>query len=78
MAALRRALDAGNAVELGRGAAGLRSVAEGLEAATLAARAEELERAARSENLKQAAKALTRVCREIERCVRAARKQLDR
>jgi HPt (histidine-containing phosphotransfer) domain-containing protein len=76
MAALRRAVDAGNAAELARGARTLKCVAENLAAQALAARAEELEQAASAANLKQAAKTLTRVCREIERCARAARSQL--
>jgi HPt (histidine-containing phosphotransfer) domain-containing protein len=72
VAALERALDSGNALELARGAHALKGVAADLSAETLCALADQLQRTAERGELDEAAGALVRTREEIERCVEAA------
>ena len=72
VAALARALEAGNALELARQAHTLKGVAADLAAQALHARADELERTAERGDLEQAGSALARTRAEIDRCVQAA------
>jgi HPt (histidine-containing phosphotransfer) domain-containing protein len=72
VAALARALESGNALELARGAHTLKGVAADLAAETLCALADELQRTAERGQLDQAGPTLVRTREEIERCVEAA------
>jgi hypothetical protein len=72
-AALRRACDAGNLVELAREAHTLKGVASSLAAKDLRELAAELERAAGRGDLQHAREAVERVCAQIERSVEAVR-----
>ena len=72
VAALERAFEAGNALELARQAHTLKGVAADLAAQALRARADELQRTAERGDLEQAGSALARTREELDRCVEAA------
>lgn len=68
VAALQRALESGNAVELAREAHTLQGVAANLSAAGIRDRARELERVARAGDLQSARKAFELARGEVDRC----------
>jgi two-component system, sensor histidine kinase and response regulator len=71
LAALERALESANALELARQAHTLQGVAANLSALALRDRAEELEAAAARGDLQTARRALEHTRRELSRCVTA-------
>lgn len=68
LAALQRAIESGNAVELAREAHTLQGVAANLSATGIRARAEELERVARAGDLRAARAAFEQARGEVDRC----------
>ena len=77
LAALERALDAGNAIELARQAQAVKNVAAHLADDALHARADELERTAERGDLAGAGLALARTREEIARSIETAIKLLS-
>jgi HPt (histidine-containing phosphotransfer) domain-containing protein len=68
LAALERALDSGNAIELAREAHTLQGVAANMSAAGMRARADDLERAARAGDFSAARKLYAAARGEVDRC----------
>jgi two-component system sensor histidine kinase/response regulator len=68
LAALERALESGNAIELAREAHTLQGVAANMSAAGMRARADDLERAARAGDLNTARKLYAAARGEVDRC----------
>ena len=78
LAALQRALDSSNIVELAREAHTLAGVAANLSAVTLRDRADELERAAAGNNLAAAREAFERTRIELVRCAAQVPRLIER
>ncbi len=68
LAALERALESGNAIELAREAHTLQGVAANMSAAAMRSRADDLERAARAGDLSAARKLYAAARGEVDRC----------
>lgn len=68
LAALERALESGNAIELAREAHTLQGVAANMSAAGMRARADDLERAARAGDFSAARKLFAAARGEVDRC----------